>query len=107
MNIVGKTKIWRKDWDNNRRSYSILLKNKNQEGKEEKLYMQVQFPKDVILENGQFIDIKKSFLSFYENKLLQPTIKLVITEFEKIDYDNNNVYTQDNTITQETDGLPF
>ena len=113
MNITGKVKIWKKTWENNKSTYSMQIKNKSIDGKEGSYYMPIQLPNGSFVENGAFIDIKRAFLSFYVNKLLQPTVKLIIMEFENIDLENNGVYVEnsekktDEKVEVSNDDLPF
>lgn len=77
MNITGQTMIWKNDI-----GYSTTISNKNKEGKWENMYIAVQLPKDVELENQTKINITKGFLSFFKSKEGMPKIKAVIMEFE-------------------------
>ena len=79
MNITGKTMIFKSDY-----GYSTAISNKNQNGTYDKMYLQVQLPKGVELENKTFINITKGFLSFYQTKEGLPKIKIVVMEY-KID----------------------
>lgn len=46
------------------------------------MYLQVQLPKGVELENKTFINITKGFLSFYQTKEGLPKIKIVVMEYK-------------------------
>lgn len=77
MNITGKIMIFKSEY-----GYSTAISNKNQEGQYDKMYVSVQLPKGVELENKTMIDITKGFISFYKTKEGLPKLKLVILDFE-------------------------
>ena len=77
MNITGKTMIFKSEY-----GYSTAISNKNQEGTYDKMYLQVQLPKGVELENKTMIDITKGFLTFYKTKEGLPKLKIVVMDFE-------------------------
>ena len=79
MNISGKTMIFKSEY-----GYSTTISNKNQEGQYDKMYLSVQLPKGIELENKTMIEITKGFLSFYQTKEGLPKIKIVVMEY-KID----------------------
>lgn len=93
MNILGKTMIFKSEY-----GYSTAISNKNQEGQYDKMYVSVQLPKGVELENKTMIDITKGFISFYKTKEGLPKLKLVI-----IDFETENKIVQADSI----DYLPF
>ena len=76
MNISGKTMIFKSEY-----GYSTTISKKNQDGEYEKMYLSVQLPKGIELENKSFIDITKGFLSFYNTKDGLPKIKIVVMEY--------------------------
>lgn len=77
MNILGKTMIFKNDY-----GYSTAISSKKQDGSYDKMYVSVQLPKDVELENRTTINITKGFISMFKTKEGLPKIKLVIMEFE-------------------------
>ena len=77
MNIIGETLIFRNEF-----GYSTSISRKNQNGEYEKMYLSVQLPKGVELENKTKINITKGFLSFYKNKQGLPQIKVVVMEYK-------------------------
>lgn len=77
MNIIGETLIFRNEF-----GYSTSISRKNQNGEYEKMYLSVQLPKGVELENKAKINITKGFLSFYKNKQGLPQIKVVVMEYK-------------------------
>lgn len=76
MNISGKTMIFKSEY-----GYSTAISKKNQDGEYERMYLSVQLPKGVKLENKTTIEITKGFLSFYNTKDGLPKIKIVVMEF--------------------------
>lgn len=76
MNILGKTMIFRNDY-----GYSCAISKKNQNGEYEKIYLQVQMPKGIELENKTMVEITNGFLSFYNTKDGLPKLKIVVLEF--------------------------
>lgn len=76
MNITGETLIFKNNF-----GYSTSISRKNQNGEYEKMYLSVQLPKGVELENKTKINITKAFLSFYKNKQGLPQVKIVVMEY--------------------------
>ena len=77
MNITGKTMIFKSEY-----GYSTAISNKNQEGTYDKMYVQVQLPKGIELENKTMIEIQNGFLSMYKTKNGLPKLKIVVMDFE-------------------------
>lgn len=76
MNITGKTMIFKSQY-----GYSTTISKKNQDGEYERMYVSVQLPKNIELENKTVINITDGFLSFYNTKDGLPKIKIVVMEF--------------------------
>ena len=76
MNITGETLIFRNEF-----GYSTSISRKNQDGEYEKMYLSVQLPKGVELENKTMIEITKGFLSFYKTKEGLSKLKIVVMEY--------------------------
>ena len=81
MNILGNARIYKNEI-NGKELYSTSISSKNQNGEWDKMYLPVQLPKNVVLENNTDINITKGFLSFYKTNEGLPKIKLVIQEFQ-------------------------
>lgn len=81
MQVTGLCKVFKKIV-NDKELYSTSISNKNQEGQWDKMYISVQLPKNVVLENGTDINITKGFLSFYKTNDGLLKIKIVIQEFQ-------------------------
>lgn len=77
MNISGEIMIFKNEY-----GFSTSISRKNQDGEYEKMYLSVQLPKGVELENKTKINITKAFLSFYTNKQGLPQIKIVVMEYK-------------------------
>ena len=77
MNITGKTMIFKGEY-----GYSCTISNKNEEGNYDRMYIQVQLPKGIELENKTIIEIQKGFMTFYKTKEGLPKLKIVIMDFE-------------------------
>lgn len=77
MNITGETLIFRNEF-----GYSTSISRKNQDGEYEKMYLSVQLPKGVELENKTKINITKGFLSFYNDKNGLSKPKIVVMEYQ-------------------------
>lgn len=100
MEILGRTMIFKNDY-----GYSTSISNKNQEGQYDKMYLTVQFPKSVELENKTLINIKDGFLSFYKTKVGLPKVKIVVKDYE-IAEDYKIPFLED-TAEQLDDLMPF
>lgn len=78
----GKTRIWRKDYENGP-SYSGSLSHKKYQSEEwENAFIKVQFRKDVEVPNRTQIDIKRGFLDFYIGKDGKPVMFIRVLEFD-------------------------
>ena len=77
MNISGEIMIFKNEY-----GYSTSISRKNQDGEYEKMYLSVQLPKGVELENKTKINITKGFLSFYTNKQGLSQVKIVVMEYQ-------------------------
>ena len=78
MNITGKTKVFRGKY-----GYSCSISNKNQDGTYERMYVNLQLPKGVEVENKTYIEITKGFLAFYKDKNGMSKIKIVAMEIKQ------------------------
>lgn len=76
MNIIGKTMIYKNTY-----GYSIAISKKNQNGEYERMYVQIQLPKEAVIENKTIIEITNGFLSFYNTKDGLPKLKIVVMEY--------------------------
>lgn len=76
LKVIGDTMIFKSEY-----GYTTTISNKNINGEYEKMYIQVQFPKGIELENKTKIKIVSSFLSFYKTKDGMPKLKLVVQDF--------------------------
>ena len=76
LNINGKVIIYKNDY-----GYSTSISNKKQDGTYERMYVSLQLPKNVELENKTMIEITKGFIAFYKTKEGLSKIKIVVMEF--------------------------
>lgn len=87
--LEGKTiKIWVNGRDG-KVLYSTTLSNKKQDGSYENMYIDVQIPKDAVINNGDEVTIQRGFISFYKTKDGLPKVKIVILEVEQHSFDND------------------
>ena len=104
MDVKGRTLIFKSDY-----GYSTAISKKDQEGNYERMYLSVQLPKGVELENKTYIEITKGFLSFYEDRNGLPKVKVVVMEFQE-DYEKEEreaIQTENTVIDYSEDSLPF
>lgn len=107
LNINGKVIIYKNDY-----GYSTAISNKKQDGTYERMYVSLQLPKGVELDNKTNIEITKGFLSFYNTKDGLPKIKVVVMEY-KIDEEEQYKQEERKAIQEEEiygisqDDLPF
>lgn len=110
MNISGKIKIFRNQYDD-RISYKTSISNKV--GEQYQYYnIDVQLPKGKDVLNNHDINVKNGFLSFYYDKDNNPRLKAVIMEYEEIEQSNKESIKDVNDIPFEVtaiddDMLPF
>ena len=76
LNINGKVIIYKNDY-----GYSTAISNKKQDGTYTNMYVSVQLPKNIELENKTVIEITNGFLSFFKTKDGLSKIKIVVMEF--------------------------
>ena len=108
MNITGLCRIFKKEL-NGKELYSTSISSKNQNGDWDKMYLSVQLPRNVVLENGTDINITKGFLSFYKTNEGLPKIKIVIQEFQTKEEmeEREAIQEADNYLQNFDDSLPF
>ena len=108
MNISGSMRIFKKEYEG-RASYTTTIGKKNEAGEYENLYITVQLPKDVVLENNTMINVTKGFLSFYKTRENLPKIKIVIQafEFENKVTEDTRIPTEYFPIEEYSSDLPF
>lgn len=80
MQVIGKTMIFKKEYEG-KNLYSTNISNKDINGEYTNMYVSVQLPKNIELENKTVIEITNGFLSFYNTKDGLPKIKIVVMEF--------------------------
>ena len=78
MNITGKTIVFKNEF-----GYSTAISNKKQDGTYERMYVTLQLPKGVEVENKTYIEITKGFLAFYKDKNGMSKIKIVAMEIKQ------------------------
>ena len=84
MNIKGKTMVYKNDY-----GYSCTISNKKQDESYEYMYVSLQLPKGIELENKTFIEITKGFMTFYKDKNGTAKIKFVVQDFFEINKDDD------------------
>lgn len=82
LQIVGTTRIFAKEI-NGKTFYSTSISSKKQDGTYDKMYISVQLPKDMSVQNKTDITILEGFISFYKNKEGLAKLKIVVMKFEK------------------------
>ncbi len=78
MNITGKTICYKNEF-----GYSTAISNKKQDGTYERMYVSLQLPKGVEVENKTYIEITKGFLTFYPTRDGENKIKIVAMEIKQ------------------------
>lgn len=108
MNITGKTMIFKSEY-----GYSTTISKKNQDEKYERMYVSVQLPKNIELENKTVIEITNGFLSFFKTKDGLSKIKIVVMEFitdeeqKYIQEERQSIQNEENYEISSSDDLPF
>lgn len=95
FNITGKRIIWKRS-TKDRVVYTTTISSKGNNGEMVRATMEVKFIKDIIVDNGQTINIRKGFLACYANprmvllnkktnqKQVYNTIYIMVTEFDLV-----------------------
>lgn len=81
MDISGTMRIYKSEFDG-KETYSTTVSKKDQFGNYENMYVAVQLPRDVSLDNNSRINVTKGFLSFFKNKQGLPKLKMVVQQFD-------------------------
>ena len=111
MKILGKTMIFRNEYEG-KSIYSTTISSKDINGNYTNMYVSVQLPKNIELENKTVIEITNGFLSFYNTKDGLPKIKIVVMEFTT-DEEQKYIQEEREAIQNEeiygikNDDLPF
>lgn len=105
MNVIGRSKIFKKVFDDGKIGYSTSISNKNEDGKYMYMYIPVKLPKGTELEDKTNIEIKKGFLTFYTTKDGKNQLKLVVMDFESRAYDESQTLPE--VEVTSGDDLPF
>lgn len=82
MQVIGKTMIFKKEYEG-KNLYSTNISNKDINGNYTNMYVSVQLPKGVEVENKTYIEITKGFLAFFKDKNGLPKIKIVALEIKQ------------------------
>ena len=106
MNISGTMRIFKNEYEG-RTSYSTTISKKDQEGNYENMYIGVQLPRDIALENNSKINVTKGFLSFYKTNQGLSKVKAVVQEFEEEQVQESTPNFYDNASNYYGDDLPF
>ena len=105
MNVTGKTKIYRKDFDG-RPAYSRKISAQKYENGQKGAwigeYEAVQFPNGTQIADGTTIEITKAFESVYENRAGEVKRKLVVMEYKFEEVNTDRAFT-----ALQADDIPF
>ena len=109
MNVTGKTKIFRKDFDGKPVYSRSVSSRKYENGKQgdwmKPVYEAVQFPKGTWLEDGCIVDIKDSFEGTYETRSGETKKKIIVKEYEVVGEIADTPEEQYTALTK--DDIPF
>lgn len=81
LQIAGTTRIFAKEV-NGKTLYSTSISSKKKDGSYDRMYITVQLPKDITVQNNTDIMILEGFMSFYKNKDGLALPKLVVMKYE-------------------------
>jgi len=82
--FTGEAMVFSNEY-NGRKFYKVGISKKMQDGSYQNGYIDVQFKKDIVLENKTKIKIKSAWLTFYMNKENITVPYIFINEFEQLD----------------------
>lgn len=107
MNVTGKTKIFRKDFDGKPAYSRAISSRKYENGKQgdwlKPVYESVQLPKGTQIEDGTIINVTSAFESSYETRSGEVKRKLVVQEYEV----EGAVKTEPEFTALTNDDIPF
>lgn len=83
-NFTGDVMVF-VDEHNSHKFYKAGISKKMQDGTYQNGYINIQFKKDIVLENMTKINIKSGWLTFYKNKENITVPYIFINEFEQLD----------------------
>ena len=106
MEVTGRTKIYRKDFDGHPAYSRAISSRKFENGQKgdwlKPVYEVVQFPIGTQIADGTIVNITKSFESTFENRQGEVKRKLVVQEFSILDTSTDRAYT-----ALTNDDIPF
>ena len=103
----GKTRIFRKDFENGNIGYSTTISKKNIEDKWENSFINVQFKKGVELADKTDIEVINGWLTFYLNKENKPVYQIFINEFTAENEERKAIQDEENYDITSSEDLPF
>ena len=101
LQIAGTTRIFSKEV-NGRTLYSTSISSKKQDGTYDRMYISVQLPRDMAVQNNTDIMILEGFISFYKNKNGLALPKLVVMKYQV-----DNKERIEETQQEENDRITF
>jgi len=106
MEVTGRTKIYRKDFDGHPAYSRAISSRKFENGQKgdwlKPVYESVQFPNGTQIADGTIVDITKSFEAVYETRKGEVKRKLVVLEWSQTDTSTDRAYT-----ALTNDDIPF
>ena len=83
--FTGEVMVFVNEREDGHRYYRVGISKKMQDGSYQNGYLDVQFKKDIIVENKTKINIKSAWLTFYINKDNRTVPYVFVNEFEQLD----------------------
>lgn len=106
MEVTGRTKIYRKDFDGHPAYSRAISSRKFENGQKgdwlKPVYESVQFPNGTQIADGTIVDITKAFEAVYETRKGEVKRKLVVLEYSMSDTATDRAYT-----ALTNDDIPF
>ena len=110
MEVTGRTKIYRKDFDGHPAYSRIISSRKYENGQKgdwnKPLYVTVKFPYGTQIADGTVVNITKSFESSYENRAGEVKPMTVVQEFT-IEGTQTAQRAEDSYTALTNDDIPF
>ena len=88
MNVTGKTKIFRKDFDGKPAYSRAISSRKFENGKQgdwmKPVYESVQFPRGTQIADDTIVNVTKAFEGTYETRSGETKKKIIVQEYEVV-----------------------
>ena len=102
--FTGRCRVFRREKDDGKVTYSTSLSNKNAEGNWENGWILLRFPKDTIIQDKTDINLTKAWLSFFLTKEGKAIFYIFVQEFNQ---DTQEAIPEGFQALEDEEDVPF